>query len=102
MPQQHYRANKLWGVDLSREELLSIAGNLARMWGFSLWRYSLGNGAGEIITPLMPITRGGLSFYTRSLEYRENQIGLSESTPSHYTDGQLTKKMLPCLIWEKS
>jgi 4-diphosphocytidyl-2-C-methyl-D-erythritol kinase len=89
--------NKLWGVDLKREELLSIGRNLGSDVGFFFYGgTALATGRGEIITPLPPISHRWIVLLLPEVPRIPGKTRLAYQSlkPSHYTDGQLSNKLV--------
>jgi 4-diphosphocytidyl-2-C-methyl-D-erythritol kinase len=89
--------NKLWGVNLNREELLSIGRKLGSDVGFFFYGgTALATGRGEIITPLPPILRRWIVLLMPEVPRKPGKTRLAYQNlkPSHYTDGQLTNKIV--------
>jgi 4-diphosphocytidyl-2-C-methyl-D-erythritol kinase len=92
--------NKLWGVDLNREELLSMGRELGSDVGFFFYGgTALATGRGEIITPLPPILHRWIVLLIPEVSRMTGKTRLAYQSikPSHYTDGQLSNKLVTSL-----
>ncbi len=92
--------NQLWGLGLSREELLEMTRQLGSDIAFFLYGgTALVEGRGEIVTPLPPLPHRWVVLAMPSaprLPEKTKQLYDSLST-NHYTDGQITRKLVETL-----
>ena len=89
--------NKLWGLDLSQEKLLELATQLGSDVAFFLYGgTALVEGRGEMVTPLPPLPHRWVVLIVPDvprLPEKTKQLYASLKT-SHYTDGQITQKLV--------
>ena len=89
--------NKLWGLDLSLEELLELAWQLSSDAAFFLYGgTALVEGRGERVTPLPPFPQMWVVLMMPSvprLERKTERLYASVKT-SHYTGGQITDRFV--------
>ncbi len=87
--------NRLWGLDLSREELVKLASKLGSDVAFFLYGgTALLEGRGEVVTPLPPLSHSWVILVVPRVprlpgKTKRLYASLKET---HYTDGQITKK----------
>ena len=89
--------NKLWGLGLSQEKLLELATQLGSDVAFFLYGgTALVEGRGEMVTPLPPLPHRWVVLIVPDvprLPEKTKQLYASLKT-SHYTDGQITQKLI--------
>jgi len=89
--------NKLWELDLSQEKLLELATQLGSDVAFFLYGgTALVEGRGEMVTPLPPLPHRWVVLIVPDvprLPEKTKQLYASLKT-SHYTDGQITQKLV--------
>lgn len=89
--------NKLWTLDLPREELLKLATQLGSDVAFFLrGGTALVQGRGETVTPLPPLPRMWVVLIVPDvprLPEKTKQL-YNRLNSSHYTDGQITEKLV--------
>jgi 4-diphosphocytidyl-2-C-methyl-D-erythritol kinase len=92
--------NKLWQLGLSLTELVELAPRLGSDVAFFLYGgTALVEGRGEQVTPLLPLPRRWvvlLVFPVPRMREKTRQLYASLK-PSHYTDGQITEKLMNVL-----
>ena len=92
--------NELWNLSLTREELLDLAGQLGSDVAFFLYGgTALVEGRGEVVIPLPPLPRRWVVLVVPDvprLPGKTKQLYASLN-PSHYTDGQVTAKLVSAL-----
>ncbi len=92
--------NELWGLNLSTEELLDLAAQLGSDVAFFLYGgTALAEGRGEVITPLPPLAKMWAVLVVPDLprESGKTKELYSRLTKSHYTDGQITERLVRML-----
>ena len=92
--------NKLWNLGLTREKLLDLAAQLGSDIAFFLYGgTALAEGRGEVVIPLPPLPRRWVVLVVPDvprLPGKTKQLYASLN-PSHYTDGQVTAKLVSAL-----
>lgn len=92
--------DELWGLKLSREELLEIAASLGSDVAFFLYGgTALAEGRGEVVTPLPPLPDRWSVLMVPSvpeLSGKTKQLYASLKQ-GHYTDGQVTERLVKVL-----
>ena len=89
--------NKLWELDLSAEKLLELSARLGSDVAFFLYRgTALIQGRGELVTLLPPLPHMWVVLVVPSISRIQGKTKrlYSSLTASHYTDGQVTKRLL--------
>lgn len=92
--------NQLWGLGLSPEKLLELAGQLGSDVAFFLYGgTALVEGRGEIVTPLPPLPH---RWVVLVMPPAPGMLGKTKQlydslNASHYTDGQITKRLAETL-----
>ena len=92
--------NELWGLGLSKERMLDLAAQLGSDVVFFLdGGTALAEGRGEVITPLPPLSPMWVILVVPDVTRLPGKTkGLYASlNPSHYTDGQITERLLKAL-----
>ena len=92
--------NKLWELDLSREKLLELAAQLGSDVPFFIrGGTALAEGRGEILTPLPPIPHMWVVLVPPPVPRLPGKTAqlYARLTTHHYTDGQITEKMVTAL-----
>ena len=95
--------NELWGLDLSLSELIGVASRVSADTAFFLYGgTALGEGRGERITPLPPFVHSWVVLFRPPVSVPPNKTGslYASLNPSHFTDGQFSKKMVGLLRQE--
>jgi 4-diphosphocytidyl-2-C-methyl-D-erythritol kinase len=89
--------NKLWGLSLSQEELLELAARLGSDVAFFLYGgTALVTGRGEVVAPLPPLPYMWVVLMiplVPRLSGKTERLYASLNA-SHYTDGQITEKLV--------
>ena len=96
--------NKLWGLGLSRAELLELAVQLGSDVSFFLYGgTALIEGRGERVTPLPPLSRMWVILVVPSVPRVLGKTGklYSSLNASHYTDGQITERFVEVVREDK-
>ena len=92
--------DKLWNLGLTREKLLDLAAQLGSDIAFFLYGgTALAEGRGEVVIPLPPLPRRWVVLVVPDvprLPGKTKQLYASLN-PSHYTDGQVTAKLVSAL-----
>jgi 4-diphosphocytidyl-2-C-methyl-D-erythritol kinase len=89
--------NQLWGLTLTREQLVPLARQLGSDVAFFLYGgTALVEGRGEIVTPLPPLLHRWVVVAVPPVPRQPGKTRqLYESLePGHYTDGQITQKLV--------
>jgi 4-diphosphocytidyl-2-C-methyl-D-erythritol kinase len=89
--------NQLWGLGLTREQLVPLARQLGSDVAFFLYGgTALVEGRGEIVTPLPPLLHRWVVVAVPPLPRQPGKTRqLYESLrPGHYTDGRITQKLM--------
>ena len=89
--------NQLWGLSLTREQLIPLARQLGSDVAFFLYGgTALVEGRGEIVTPLPPLLHSWVVVAVPPVPRQPGKTRqLYESLePGHYTDGQITQKLV--------
>ena len=89
--------NQLWGLGLTREQLIPLARQLGSDVAFFLYGgTALVEGRGEIVTPLPPLLHRWVVVAVPPVPRQPGKTRqLYESLePGHYTDGQITQKLV--------
>jgi 4-diphosphocytidyl-2-C-methyl-D-erythritol kinase len=89
--------NRLWGLGLPEEALVELAWQLGSDVAFFLHRgTALAQGRGERITPLPPLPRQWVVLMVPPLPrlQRKTERLYASLKPSHYTDGQITDRLV--------
>ena len=92
--------NKLWQLGLSRDELLELAAQLGSDVAFFVYGgTALVEGRGEIVTPLPPLPHMWAVLVVPPLprQMRKTERLYASLEPSHYTDGQITRRLVAAL-----
>jgi len=92
--------NKLWGLDLSPEELHELATELGSDVAFFLYGgTALVKGRGEMVTPLPPLPHRWVVLMVPQVPRlpRKTEQLYSRLKPNHYTDGQITERLVDVL-----
>ena len=92
--------NKLWGLGLSLKELFELASQLSSDVAFFLYGgTALVRGRGELVTPLPPFPHMWVVLMMPPVSRRLGKTKqlYSRLKRSHYTDGQVTEKLLRML-----
>ncbi len=88
--------NRLWGLGLTREELLELAVQLGSDVAFFLYGgTALIEGRGEVVTPLPPLPCMWVVVVVPPVPRLVGKTGqlYAGLDASHYTDGQITKRL---------
>lgn len=92
--------NQFWGLGLSLEELLELAGQLGSDVAFFLYGgTALVEGRGEIVTPLPPLPHRWVVLLmppVPRLPGKTKQL-YDSLRAAHYTDGQITRRLVESL-----
>jgi 4-diphosphocytidyl-2-C-methyl-D-erythritol kinase len=89
--------NQLWGLGLTREQLIPLAWQLGSDVAFFLYSgTALVEGRGEIVTPLPPLPHRWVVVAVPPVPRQPGKTRqLYENLkPSHYTDGQTTRRLI--------
>jgi len=89
--------NKLWELDLSQKKLVELAAQLGSDVAFFLYgSTALVKGRGELVTPLPPLPHMWVILVVPSIPRMPGKTKrlYNSLTASHYTDGQITKKLV--------
>lgn len=89
--------NQLWGLGLTREQLVPLACQLGSDVAFFLYGgTALVQGRGEIVTPLPPLPHRWVIVALPSVARQSGKTKqLYESLqPRHYTDGKITRRLI--------
>ena len=92
--------NQLWELNLSREALAELAGELGSDVPFFLWGgTALAVGRGELVTPLPPIAAVPVTLICPHATLLGKTARLySMITPAQYSDGGITHRMMQSLM----
>ncbi len=92
--------NRLWGLDLTIEELAQVAGPLGSDVAFFLsGGTALATGRGERVTPLPPLPPMAVILVCPKSTVPDKTAGAYSSlTPAHYSDGGITHRMTEILL----
>ena len=96
--------NRLWGLGLSRTELLELAVQLGSDVSFFLYGgTALIEGRGERVTPLPPLSHMWVILVVPSVPRVLGKTGklYSSLNASHYTDGQITERFVEVVREDK-
>jgi len=92
--------NKLWELGLSQERLLDLAAQLGSDVPFFIHGgTALAEGRGELLTPLPPMPHHWAIVVLPAVPRLPGKTAqlYARLTPHHYTDGQITEKMVTAL-----
>jgi len=92
--------NRLWGLDLPHEKLLSLAVELGSDVAFFIrGGTALMEGRGEVVTPLPPLSEVWVVLVVPSVSRESGKTGRAYAAlkESDYTDGQYTERMAEVL-----
>ncbi len=92
--------NQLWGLGLSLEELVKLADKLGSDVPFFIYGgTALVEGRGEKVTPLSPLPLMWAVLVVPSVPKLQGKTGqlYASLEPSHYTDGQITERLVEAL-----
>ncbi|MGB2854971.1 MAG: 4-(cytidine 5'-diphospho)-2-C-methyl-D-erythritol kinase, partial [Dehalococcoidia bacterium] len=92
--------NELWGLDFSLSELTGVASRVSADTAFFLYGgTALGEGRGERITPLPPFVPLWVVLFRPPVSVPPNKTEslYASLNPSHFTDGQFSKKIVGLL-----
>lgn len=95
--------NEFWGLDFSVSELIGVASRVSADTAFFLYGgTALGEGRGERITPLPPFVPSSVVLFRPPVSVSPNKTEslYASLNPSHFTDGQFSKKMIGLLRQE--
>ena len=92
--------DRLWGLDCGPEELAAVAAEVGSDVAFFLWGgTALAEGRGERISPLPPLPPVNLTLVFPDLVIpNKTRAMYSRLTPSNYSDGGVTTRMLQVLL----
>jgi len=92
--------NKLWGLGLSRKELLELAVQLGSDVAFFLYGgTALVESRGEVVTPLSPLPHRWIVLVVPDVPRLPGKTAqlYASLEATHYTDGQITKRLVEAL-----
>ena len=91
--------NKLWGLELSIEDLAQVAEGLGSDVPFFLWGgTALVHGRGEQVTPLPPLPPMSVTLVCPGASLENKTAAMyGRLTPAHYSDGGITHRMIQIL-----
>jgi 4-diphosphocytidyl-2-C-methyl-D-erythritol kinase len=92
--------NELWGLNLSREELVDVAKQLGSDAVFFLHGgTAMAEGRGEIISPLPPLPEMWVVLVVPDVPREMGKTGrlYGKVTDSHFTDGRITEKLVSAI-----
>ena len=92
--------NRLWGLDLTVEELAQVAGTIGSDVAFFLsGGTALATGRGERVTPLPPLPPIAVILVCPKYTVPNKTASVySTLTPGHYSDGGITRRMTEILL----